>query len=386
MGNLPTKTRILEVSSCFPPSNGGVERFVHTLTSGLASKGHTVKVITSTRGLERKFKRHFHESVEVVRYPERTYLFEAPFAPRIAISALTEDYDVLHINGMVPFISDLAILFAKLRRKPVVLTYHNDAETAKWGTLGLFAAAVYSVFARFFVSFANVIVCSTRSYAMSSPVIRFFHNKLKIIPLGVDLARFSANALKPKEAANDEKKRLLFVGQLKQYKGVHVLLESVATLRDQGHSVELGIVGTGPEYGNINRRVRELGLQEHVHFRGAVSDEELPSLYAQSDLLVLPSVGRREAFGLVLLEALASGKPVVATDTPGVGEVAANVGGHVSKRNDPHSLASSIVRSLNGDKGTEAYRQVAASYSLQAMVDRYHSLLTSVLPEVPPSL
>ncbi len=355
------------------------------MTSGLAEKGHPIKVVTSTRGVEPKYQRQKIGSVEVVRYPETFHLFEAPIVPRIAVSALTEKYDVLHINGMVPLLSDLAILFARMRGKPVVLTFHNDAETAKWGTLGLFAGAVYSVFARFFVGFANVIVCSTKSYAMTSPVARFFHKKLRIIPLGVDLARFNASALKESEDQGDDKKRLLFVGQLKQYKGVNVLVESLAYLRDQGHKVELGIVGTGPEYGSIARKVEELGLNNHVYFRGAVSDEELPSLYAQSDLLVLPSLGRREAFGIVLLEALAAGKPVVATDSPGVGEVAANLGGFVSKRNDPLSLADSIVTALSTESGDETYRRIAESYTLQAMVDRYNSLLTSVVNTDKPS-
>jgi glycosyltransferase involved in cell wall biosynthesis len=374
----PLKIRILEISSCFPPSRGGVEKFVHSLTSGLAQKGHLIKVITSTRGLEPKFKRHFSDTIELIRIPEKFHLFEAPFIPRVAVSALTEDYDVLHINGMVPLVSDLAILFARLRGKPVVLTYHNDAETATWGALGGFAAAVYSVVARFFVSFADVIVCSTRSYAMTSPVIRFFHHKLRVIPLGVDLARFSAAALVSPVEKKDDKKRLLFVGQLKQYKGVHVLVESLAHLRRQGHSVELGIVGTGPEYEKIRSRVNELGLRDHVTFRGNVGEEELPSLYAQSDLLVLPSLGRREAFGIVLLEALAAGKPVVATDTPGVGEVALKVGGFVSKRNDPHSLAESIISALSSEDRQDDYRKKAEPYSSQAMIDSYHSLLTSM--------
>lgn len=378
----PRKTKILEVSSCFPPSRGGVETFVQTLTTGLVKKGCSVKVITSTRGLKPKFIRHYSDDVEVVRYPERFHLFEAPIVPGIAFSVLHEDYDILHIHGMVPLISDLAIVFARLRGKPVVLTYHNDAETAKWGTLGNLAAAVYSVFARFFVSFADAIVCSTRSYAMSSPVIRFFHKKLRIIPLGVDIARFNSAAITSEEQAKEDKHRLLFVGQLKQYKGVHVLIESMAKLRKEGHPVELGIVGTGPEYGNIRRLINDFGVEGFVELKGSVSDKELPSVYAKSDLLVLPSVGRREAFGTVLLEATASGKPVVATDTPGVHEVATNVGGHVSRRNDPHALADSIKLAIANRRDELSYKRIAESYSWETMVDRYHALFNdTVNPE-----
>lgn len=325
--------------------------------------------------MESKFHREGDGTFEIVRHPEKFFFMEAPLIPTIPVAALTEDYDVLHINGMVPLLTDIAILFARLRGKPVVLTYHNDAETANWGTFGVFAAAVYSVFARFFVSFANVIVCSTRSYAMTSPVIRFFHHKLRVIPLGVDLARFNAAALKEQEGRTDGKKRLLFVGQLKQYKGVHVLVDSVADLRKRGHEVELGIVGTGPEYSNIRKKVSDLGLSDHIYFRGGVNDEELSALYAKSDLLVLPSLGRREAFGTVLLEARAAGKPIVASDIPGVGEIAVKLGGHVSKRNDSGDLADSILTALSHERRAEDGIRIAQSYTWEAMVDSYHDLL-----------
>jgi rhamnosyl/mannosyltransferase len=335
--------------------------------------------VTSSRGLAPKFSREADGSIEIIRHPEKFFFLEAPFVPTIPLAALTEDYDVLHINGMVPFLTDVAIIFARLRGKPVVLTYHNDAETANWGTFGTFAASVYSVFARFFVSFANVIVCSTRSYAMTSPVIRFFHQKLRVIPLGVDLARFNAAALKEQEVKGDGKKRLLFVGQLKQYKGVHVLVDSVADLRRRGHDVELGIVGTGPEYSGIRKKVSTLGLNDCVYFKGAVSDEELSALYAKADLLVLPSLGRREAFGTVLLEAHAAGKSVVTSDTPGVREIATKLGGGVSRRNDPTHLADSILTVLSREHRPEGAIKLERSYTQEAMVDSYHDLFTATV-------
>ncbi len=335
--------------------------------------------MTSSRGLAPKFRRETDGSIQIIRHPEKYFFLEVPFVPTIPIAALTEDYDVLHINGMVPLLTDIAIIFARLRGKPVVLTYHNDAETADWGTFGTFAASVYSVFARFFVSFANVIVCSTRSYAMTSPVIRFFHHKLRVIPLGVDLAKFNSAALKDQGVKGDGRKRLLFVGQLKQYKGIHVLVDSVADLRRRGHDVELGIVGTGPEYSNIRKKVSTLGLNDCVYFRGGVNDEELSALYAKADLLVLPSLGRREAFGTVLLEASAAGKSIVASDIPGVREIATKLGGNVSRRNDPAHLADSILTVLSRGQQPESAIKVVQSYTRQAMVDSYHELLTSTV-------
>ena len=131
--DLPMK--ILEISSCFPPSKGGVERCVYELTARFAKNGHKVTVATSSRGMESKTVSERIGNIRVIRFAERFHLFEAPLIPAISTVALTADYDVLHVHGMTPSITDLSILFAKFRRKPVVLTYHNDAESEQWGNL-----------------------------------------------------------------------------------------------------------------------------------------------------------------------------------------------------------------------------------------------------------
>ena len=313
--------------------------------------------------------------VNVVRFPERVHLFEAPLVPKIALAALHMDFDIIHVNGMSPTITDLAILFAKLRRKPVVVTHHNDAETHIWGRLGKLANYGYAYVARLALGLADVVVCTTASYAATSRSVRLRGEKLKIIPLGVNPARFKGvEAEGP--AANQ--KRLLFVGQLKQYKGVHVLLEALARLRRDGHHVKLDVVGTGPEFGRLQAMVRDLSLDDHVAFRGDVDERELPNLYANCKAFVLPSLSRREAFGIVLLEALAAGKPVVATEIPGVKDVVNMAGGYLAKPNDPSSLADSILQALNTVDGSERYRGVAERLSWSSMADRYESVFTAL--------
>ncbi len=335
-------------------------------------------VVTSSRG---KNLGHYRERVgliDVIRFPEKYHVFEAPIVPRIAAAALNMDYDVLHVNGMAPGITDLAILFAKLRRKPVVVTYHNDAETHIWGLLGRLATVAYAVFARLALRFANVVVCSTSSYASTSRVLRYLGEKVRIIPLGVDMDPFKGAST---QLASDPKK-LLFVGQLKQYKGVHVLLESMAQLKQQGHKVMLDVVGTGPESERLGTMVKDLDLHGHVTFRGNVEDKDLPGIYASCNTFVLPSLNRREAFGLVLLEALAAGKPIVASDVPGVSEVVSRAGGYLSKPNDSASLTSSILKALNSDEGADKYRGAASKLSWDAAAQSYESVFSSLVSAV----
>src|SRR5712691_8489320 len=96
--------RILEIASCFPPSRGGVERCVYELSTRFAQHGHEITVATSTRGKIKKPHSEIIDQIRVIRFPEKYHLFEAPLIPGIALTALTEDYDILHVHGMSPTI------------------------------------------------------------------------------------------------------------------------------------------------------------------------------------------------------------------------------------------------------------------------------------------
>ena len=368
--------RILEISSCFPPSRGGVETFVNELSKRLALKGHDLTVVTSSRGAAAKFHRERVGRLEVIRFPEKWHMFEAPLVPKIAMSVLTREYDVVHVNGLNPTISDLAILFAKLRRKPVVLTYHNDAATSKWGRLGNLAGLVYGLFGVLVVDLADVVVCSTRSYAQTSIVLKHHMDKLKIVPLGVN-APPEGSAGPPDHPERPE--RLLFVGQLKDYKGVHILLDALNILIGAGNDITLDVVGSGQEAERLEAQAERLGLGRRVRFHGDAKQEDLARFYHQCDLLVLPSVSRREAFGLVILEAFSAGKPVVASDIPGVNEVTTLGGGHLARPEDPLSLARAIGVALSTPDQAEKYREFARLMSWDVVTSKYESTFNELI-------
>ena len=358
-----------------------MERCVYELSTRFAERNHEVVVATSSRGKKAKFHREKIDKLDVIRFPERFHIFEAPILPTLAITALTADYDVLHVHGMSPSITDLSMFFARLRKKPVVLTYHNDAESESWGRIARLAAFFYSTVARGFMRCADVIVSSTRSYAETSPALKHSLHKLRVIPMGVDAEKYGqVNSLAEKDEKPDTAEHnLLFVGQLKDYKGVAVLLEAIYLLRSEGHGVNLKIVGTGPEAGNLRKQARLLGLERHVMFLGNVPDHELMGLYASSDSVVLPSVNRREAFGIVLLEAIAAGRNVVASDIPGVNEVASLAGGFLARPNDAQSLASSILSSLRNGRHPETLRMAAKELSWDKLATKYESIFMELV-------
>lgn len=363
--------KILEVVSCFPPSRGGVEKCVYELSTRFANYGHQVTVATSTRGKKLGSHAEKMDGMTVVRFPEKYHLFEAPLIPRISLMALMGDYDLLHVHGMCPTITDLSILFASMRGKPIVLTYHNDAESQQWGPIAKVAAFVYASIVSLLIRKVGVVVSSTHSYAATSVALKYSLDKLRIIPMGVDLGKYE---LVDGHAGENAARNLLFVGQLREYKGVNVLLDAISLLNSQGQHIKVNIVGTGPELQNLRRMAKNLSVENNVCFLGNVSDQELIQLYSTCDSVVLPSLNRREAFGIVLLEAMAAGKNIVASDIPGVNEIATKAGGFLARPNDAHSLAQSIIQSIANKRPSETVRMVAQDHSWDKLAAEYESI------------
>jgi len=315
---MTSPTKVLIICSCFPPSRGGVERFVFGLIKSLQSE-FKFEVSTTSRGLPKDRRREIYRNVEVVRSPERLHFLEAPLTPEIAFKALTSRYDIAHIHGAFPIVAELAILISWLRRKKIVVTHHFDAISRHKSLIALALSKLYCLLAGAFMRLADAVVVTTASYGRTSPALRLTSTPVFVIPVGL-----STDGRKLEDDQEDNHKRkILFVGQLKWYKGLETLLRAFSLLvKHDAHDVELTIVGSGPEEGRVRLLSDALALNGKVRFVEHCSDEYLHSLYADSTIFVLPSISRREAFGTVLLEAMQHGKPVVATDIPGVCEVA----------------------------------------------------------------
>lgn len=369
--------RILVVCSAFPPSRGGVENSVWELSTRFAARGHEVTVLTSTRGTQPAESSETVKTLRVVRFVERYHLLEAPLIPKLALAAFGYDYDVMHVHGMTPTVTDLAVIMAKLDRKPVVVTYHNDVHSDYGGRLGVYLRKGHERFSSLILGLADRVVCTTKSYGRTSPVLTHLKRGFDVIPVGVDPARYQQES---PPRPQDPTKRLLFVGQLKSYKGVHILLDVIADLESEGYPVKLDVVGTGPILPDLRKKARDLGIQNSVVFHGNVPDSDLPKRYAGCDVVVLPSLNRREAFGMVQLEAAAAGKKVVASDMPGVSDVTRIVNGYLAKPGDKESLRKSILAAL-ADSGAGASRAFPENMRWERIVDSYESIFSQLLRE-----
>lgn len=376
--------KICHVSSCFPPSYGGVETYVHNVCKRLSKRGFNVKVITSSRGMPPAKYHEWMDNIEIIRYAERLHIFEAPILFRAFFNVLADDYDVLHVHGMTPTFTDITLLIGKIfRHKPVLLTYHFDPQTWMNSSLGRVVNSLYAAVARRIVRLADRIVVTSKPYAETSPVLEGISSNVIIIPCGTDLNRFRVNerdSESGKTGKLNKEHQILYVGKLSWYKGVEHLIKAMEILIKKIENVHLTIIGEGPQKDMLSSLANELGLRDYITFMGSISNESLVEFYQMADILVLPSTSRREAFGIVLLEAMACGKTVVVSDIPGPNSVVKDgKSGVLVPPRDPMCLANALLDLLLDDEkrermGSYARHSVEKNNDWDSLVLQYEAI------------
>ncbi len=339
--------KVLHLISEKPPVISGFSRVISRLKEELTRMGHVVDVFSAKDCLAKTIG-----EIKIVIS-----------ANRIANFLKNGGYDVINVHGHSPTFSDRFLFFSKLSKRKVVYTFHYPIDVFRpFGTL-------YNVlFERFFSDFADAIVFTTESYfkRFRAPVKKY------LIPWGVDVNMFSGERIPHKEY------RLLFVGQMRPYKGLETLLKAI-----RGLDATLDIVGDGPYRARYEAYAKKLGLS-NVYFHGAVDDKVLRLLYLGSDVLVLPSVCANEAFGLVTLEAASAGCAVVASDLPGVRDVVGEFGVLVTP-DDAYCLRDALlmlrdeaVRKEYVNRGFKA----VTKYSWRRVAEDYVKVYQDVLSTV----
>jgi rhamnosyl/mannosyltransferase len=279
--------------------------------------------------------------------------------------------DILHIHSPYPLGEAANWLCGRARA--AVITHHSDIVRQKsWLRL-------YGPLLRRVLQHTDRIIATSPRYIESSPWLQPVSHKCTVIPLGVDLTRFN-----PTDCARTGPLQLLFVGKLRYYKGLDTLLHALATIPN----TRLTVVGTGPMQAAWTALTRDLGLTERVTFAGEVDEADLPAQYQQADLFVLPANARAEAFGTVLLEAMASGLPCLTTEL-GTGTswiVQDGVTGLVVPPQNPSALAQAIRtlqsnESLRRQMGQAGLARVRAEFSQEMMVSRVMQVYTEVLAQ-----
>ena len=259
---------------------------------------------------------------------------------------------------------------------PHVVTYHNDVivpEILNGHALPRpFAAALEKInelLVRPVLEEAEIVIATTKSYALTSPVLKDYLDKLRIVPNAVNVSLY------PQERKKEN--YVLYAGRMLSYKGVESLLFAMSEVQKSA-DLDLLLVGDGYD----RSRLEEMATQLHVRakFTGRLERSMFIDTISRAEILVLPTKNRLEAFGIVLLEAMACMTPVLAFDTPGVNEVAENGGLVYSSTEELSRLILQLhenepLRLLIGQKGRKA---VEENYSWKRVLDSMESIYRAV--------
>ncbi len=363
--------QVVHIGKFYPPHMGGIETHLQNLCREL-SKSHRVHAIVANDG--NTSVAEMDGSVRVLRAATRFSVSSAPFCPQIGSAIRELQPDVLHLHLPNPAAA-LAVL-ASGYNGPLVTTYHSDVVRQK--VLG----ALFEPFLRKILARSAAIICTSREYMDSSPVLTDFRRRCVVIPYGIPAPAIGFDE-SHKAAAIREKfgpRLIVSVGRLVYYKGFEFLIEAM-----KGVDGTLLIIGDGPLRASLEDQVRAAGLRHKVRLLGEIQNDILAPYYRAADVFALASVARSEAFGIVQLEAMAYGLPVVNTSLDsGVP--------FVSRHNEtgltvPPGDAAALARGLNSllaDRpmraafGLAAKKRVRSEFTVERMAARTAQLYADV--------
>jgi rhamnosyl/mannosyltransferase len=369
--------RVLHVyKDVYPPIAGGIERHIDAIRTALPEIRHDVLVCA--RGLRTVERSHVLGADREVLVGELGRLLSTPVAPsfpgwlaRLAPGA------IVHLHMPQP-LAELSVLLK--RSRPLVATYHADIYRQR-ALLFLYAPLVMKCLRR-----ADVVITGSERMRTNSPLLRKAAVAAHVVPYGIDVARWApehgdASAVEELRARYGHP-HVLAVGRLVPYKGFDQLILAARQTR-----CPTVIVGEGRARPGLERQIQRLGVGDHVHLVGEVSDAGLETHLAAASIFVLPSTNRAEAFGISLLEAQAAELPVIATDV-GTGTVEAfapGKSGVLVAPSDVDALVTAISQLLDQPElrqsmGKAGRRLVETNNSLESLANRLRPIYECLWP------
>jgi phosphatidylinositol alpha-mannosyltransferase len=373
--------RVGIVTEYYYPLLGGITENVHNTATKLRARGHTVKIITSnlTAGTFAVQKRGDRDDPNIYRLGRSFPIYKNgslghfTMGRNLLIPPLhrileIEKFDVLHVHS--PIIPTLPLMAVLLRQCPVVGTFHTYFD----GSL------IYSLLRRLIQrEILDTMACQIAvSRSCVESIRRYFRMNMRIIPNGVETSQFSP-AVAPLEKFDRSKKNLLFLSRFDPRNGLRLMIEAFAIVKASFPDVRLVVVGDGP----LKAHYKGLVPKEHeadVYFEGARRDDR-PRYFASCDVFCSPI--SKASFGVTLLEAMASGKPIVAVDNVGYRDLLGPAEGILVPPNSPEAYARAILGLLRdpdaaGSLGA-AGREKALRFSWETVVSEIEDCYRDIL-------
>ena len=366
--------KVLQISKFFPPVRGGMETVTYELAEGLNQAGRPTDVLCANNCAQTQ-NEQTPGGYRVVRAASLGQLLSTSVSPMLALRLrwMVGQYDVVHVHMPNPMAA-FALWLARPTKR-VVVHWHSDVVRQHH------SLRLYEPLQRWLLRRADAIVATSQRYLDASPALQPWRHKSQVIPIGV-----SDNLVSVRPECVDQIRRrfagkqLVFaLGRLIYYKGFEFLIEAAARLPDH---IVIMIGGVGEMLDDLSALIAHHRLGHKVVLLGEIDDADLHSYFAACDVFCLPSTARSEAFGVVMVEAMAIGKPVVSTDIAGSGVQWVNPAG-VTGLGVPVRSAQALADALSqvlGDVGlrqrlSQAARQrYLQEFGAQAMVGKTMAL------------
>jgi glycosyltransferase involved in cell wall biosynthesis len=373
--------KILQTPVRFYPFTGGVENYVYYLSRELVNSGNQVKVVCANEpDIESKQR---VEGIEVERLPYMGKIANTNITTGLPGALSDGDYDIIHTHIPTPWSADWSAFYSNSKKKPLVVTYHNDI--IGQGLASLVARIYNSVGLNYVLKTAAKIIITQPGYLQSSSHLAKYQDKIEVIPNGVDVEKFQ-----PIQASDNEDKSTIFflsvLDEFHKYKGLDYLLEALKIVKNNVPDVKLIVGGKGVLLDHHQEMAASLGLKDNVEFAGFIPDEEIADYYSQASVFVLPSISSlQEGFGIVALEALACQTPVVTTDIVGVAHDLKQIkGGIVIPPRDTHKLADAITQILSDaqmqkEMGQRGRKLVQEKYTWKVVASSMEKVYKEIL-------
>ncbi len=347
----------------------GGEIAAYKIAVNLAQLGHMVHVFTSS--VDGKDAVESRDGLTIHRYGSWFEVGNTRISPGLLWGPLREKgVDIVHVQHTTPPGGAAGLLYAKIRRKPLVVTHHGFERFENYGTLArrLFVFLTANFFVDFLFAQSDALIAVSPYFISRSKFLKKYKLKTVSIPNGIDLEEYrttlTPSAAREKIGLADDRPVILYIGSLIPRKGVDTLITAMRKVVDVFPNAGLILVGQGLSQESLVRQAEALGLGARVHFRGFVGDIGQKILYYRAaDALVVPSVNDMEMFPLVLLEGSAMGCAMAVSDLETFQCIIRDgYNGISTKAGDPDSLAKGILAILENSEGKENLSRNAREY------------------------
>ncbi|MEM4621036.1 MAG: glycosyltransferase family 4 protein [Desulfurococcaceae archaeon] len=371
----------------FPTHNivGGAENVAYNLSLALIKRGIAIKVFTVDDKRD-SFERD--GLLEIHRYKAMFKMGKGKFSWKLFKEPIKYDLSLVHAHFSVPFAEFAGMRVAKKKGIPFLITYHGDWVASYGNIVRKITMTLINKFVDKLLSSADAIVVPSKFYINDSKYLPKYREKIHVIENGINLDQFQINYTREEcrkmLSLPENKYVVLYFGALIDYKSPDTLLRAAKLVLEHRKDVLFLIAGSGPMEKELLALAQKLNIAQFVRFEGFVNEELKPIYFNAADLFVLPSTMPTEVFPIALLEASASGLPMIASDLNTFKCVVVDgYNGIFTKRGDEWSLAEAIIYLLGNEDerkrmGRNAKEKVKG-YSWDKIAEKYEKIYKELI-------